>query len=132
MSRVSSIAQQAKDAGLKSHVPFLVTPGSELIRATIERDGVQQVLEDVGGVVLANACGPCIGQWKRDEMQGEDNGEPAIKRFGPRADLRHSYPYELQPVSLRCHRTAGNAHTDIFRNFKARNDGNLKTSGCFM
>jgi homoaconitase len=75
MSRVASIAEQAKAAGLKSKVPFLVTPGSELIRATIERDGLQGTLEDVGATVLANACGPCIGQWKREEKQGEDNGE---------------------------------------------------------
>ena len=74
MSRVASIAEQAKAAGLKSKVPFLVTPGSELIRATIERDGLQGTLEDVGATVLANACGPCIGQWKRDEKKGEDNG----------------------------------------------------------
>lgn len=75
MSRVASIAEQAKAAGLKSKVPFLVTPGSELIRATIEKDGLQSTLEDVGATVLANACGPCIGQWKRDEKKGEDNGE---------------------------------------------------------
>lgn len=78
MSRVASIAQQAKDAGLTSKVPFLVTPGSELIRATIERDGLQGTLESVGATVLANACGPCIGQWKRDEKQGEDNGKQSL------------------------------------------------------
>jgi homoaconitase len=80
MSRVASIAEQAKAAGLKSKVPFLVTPGSELIRATIERDGLQGVLEDVGATVLANACGPCIGQWKREEKQGEDNGKSQAAR----------------------------------------------------
>jgi homoaconitase len=74
MSRVASIAQQAKDAGLKVKVPFMVTPGSELIRATIERDGLQETLEGVGATVLANACGPCIGQWKREDQQGVDNG----------------------------------------------------------
>lgn len=74
MSRVASIAEQAKFAGLKSKVPFLVTPGSELIRATIERDGLQGTLEDVGATVLANACGPCIGQWKRLDTPQEDNG----------------------------------------------------------
>ncbi|KZT58403.1 aconitate hydratase [Calocera cornea HHB12733] len=73
MTRVASIAKQAKEAGLKAKVPFLVTPGSEQIRATIERDGVTQSLEDVGALVLANACGPCIGQWKRDEFKGEEN-----------------------------------------------------------
>lgn len=75
MSRVESIANQAKNAGRKAVVPFMVTPGSELIRATIERDGVQSTLESVGATVLANACGPCIGQWDRREAQNEDNGE---------------------------------------------------------
>ena len=56
-----------------AQVPFLCTPGSEQIRATMERDGVISTLEDVGAVVLANACGPCIGQWKR-EVPGEENG----------------------------------------------------------
>jgi len=73
MSRVASIAQQAKDAGLKAPIPFLCTPGSEQIRATIERDGVTKTLEDVGATVLANACGPCIGQWKREEAKGQEN-----------------------------------------------------------
>lgn len=62
MSRVASIARQATAAGLKVKVPFMVTPGSELIRATVERDGLQEALEGVGATVLANACGPCIGQ----------------------------------------------------------------------
>lgn len=73
MSRVASIAEQARAHGLKSKVPFLVTPGSELIRATVERDGIQEKLEDVGATVLANACGPCIGQWDRQEHKGEAN-----------------------------------------------------------
>ncbi|KDQ17734.1 hypothetical protein BOTBODRAFT_29890 [Botryobasidium botryosum FD-172 SS1] len=73
MSRVASLTRQAKAAGLKAKVPFLCTPGSEQIRATIERDGLTEALEDVGAVVLANACGPCIGQWKRDDRQGEEN-----------------------------------------------------------
>ena len=52
----------------------MITPGSEQVRATIARDGQQQALEDIGGMVLANACGPCIGQWRRDEMpEGEPN-----------------------------------------------------------
>ena len=50
-------------------VPFTITPGSEQIRATIERDGLLEIFEKVGGTVLANACGPCIGQWKRTEIQ---------------------------------------------------------------
>ncbi|KAI6031919.1 aconitate hydratase, partial [Pisolithus microcarpus] len=62
MTRVAEIAEQAKAVGLKTQVPFLCTPGSEQIRATMERDGVTASLQDVGATVLANACGPCIGQ----------------------------------------------------------------------
>ncbi|GAB1523986.1 aconitate hydratase [Rhizoctonia solani] len=73
MSRVTSIARQAKAAGLKAAVPFLCTPGSEQIRATIERDGLTESLQGIGATVLANACGPCIGQWKREDKKGEEN-----------------------------------------------------------
>jgi aconitate hydratase len=65
MSRAADVAEQAKARGLKAAVPFLVTPGSEQVRATIERDGQMQSLKDIDGTVLANACGPCIGQWRR-------------------------------------------------------------------
>ncbi len=65
MSRAADVAEQAKAHGLKAAVPLLVTPGSEQVRATIERDGQMQSLKDIDGVVLANACGPCIGQWRR-------------------------------------------------------------------
>jgi len=65
MSRAADVAEQAKAHGLKTATPFLVTPGSEQVRATIERDGQMQSLKDINGVVLANACGPCIGQWRR-------------------------------------------------------------------
>ena len=65
MSRAADVAEQAKVHGLRAAVPLLVTPGSEQVRATIERDGQMQSLKDIGAVVLANACGPCIGQWGR-------------------------------------------------------------------
>ncbi|XP_063445722.1 aconitate hydratase, mitochondrial-like [Mytilus trossulus] len=74
MSRSASIARQAVNKGIKSKAAFTVTPGSEQIRATIERDGQAKVLREIGGVVLANACGPCIGQWDRkDVKKGEKN-----------------------------------------------------------
>ncbi|RCH86762.1 Aconitate hydratase mitochondrial [Rhizopus azygosporus] len=74
MVRAASIAKQATDHGLKAKSKFTITPGSEQIRATIERDGIIDTLTDVGGVVLANACGPCIGQWDRkDVKKGEKN-----------------------------------------------------------
>ncbi|KAJ3607936.1 hypothetical protein NHX12_024987 [Muraenolepis orangiensis] len=74
MGRAASLAKQALDKGLKCKAQFTITPGSEQIRATIERDGYSKILRDVGGVVLANACGPCIGQWdRRDVKKGEKN-----------------------------------------------------------
>ena len=72
MSRAASLAEQAKSKGIKSKIPLLVTPGSEQIRGTIERDGQMKSLKDIGATVLANACGPCIGQWSRPELQDDD------------------------------------------------------------
>jgi aconitate hydratase len=65
LTRVASIARQAAAAGLRAKTDLLITPGSEQIRATIERDGILADLEAIGATVLANACGPCIGQWER-------------------------------------------------------------------
>ncbi len=65
ISRAACIARQASANGLRARVPLYITPGSEQVRATIERDGLLADLEAIGGTVLANACGPCIGQWER-------------------------------------------------------------------
>jgi aconitate hydratase len=74
MSRAASIAEDAMSHGIKAKALFTVTPGSEQIRATIERDGQLKTFEEFGGMVLANACGPCIGQWdRRDVKKGEPN-----------------------------------------------------------
>lgn len=67
ITRASSIAKQALDKKLKVLSEFTVTPGSEVVRYTIERDGLLGIFENIGGVILANACGPCIGQWARHE-----------------------------------------------------------------
>jgi aconitate hydratase len=72
MSRVANIADYAASKGLKTKSEFTITPGSEQVRATIERDGILASMEAVGGTVLANACGPCIGQWKRHDVQKGD------------------------------------------------------------
>ena len=72
MSRAASIARQAHARGVTSKVPLLVTPGSEQIRSTIQRDGQMQSLMDIGATVLANACGPCIGQWSRPELKQDE------------------------------------------------------------
>eukprot|EP00026_Physarum_polycephalum_P003036 Phypoly_transcript_03045.p1 GENE.Phypoly_transcript_03045~~Phypoly_transcript_03045.p1 ORF type:complete len:803 (-),score=160.07 Phypoly_transcript_03045:183-2411(-) len=74
MTRSASIVKQALAKGLKSKVKFYITPGSEQVRATITRDGLTETFEKAGGIVLANACGPCIGQWNRtDVKKGEKN-----------------------------------------------------------
>ncbi|MCB9387751.1 MAG: aconitate hydratase [Microthrixaceae bacterium] len=67
ITRAASILRQAASSGLKVKTPLLITPGSEQVRATIERDGLLEVFEAAGATVLANACGPCIGQWSRPE-----------------------------------------------------------------
>jgi len=68
MRRAAHIAMQGLKAGLKAKVPFLVTPGSDRIFQTIKRDGIMDTFQKMGGTVLANACGPCIGQWKRSDV----------------------------------------------------------------
>jgi aconitate hydratase len=74
VSRAASVAKQALAKGLKIKTPLLVTPGSDQVFKTIERDGFMKVFNETGATVLANACGPCIGQWKRDDIKkGEKN-----------------------------------------------------------
>ena len=69
MMRAASVAKQALEAGIKTKIPFTITPGSEQIRSTIARDNLMEIFQNVGGTVLANACGPCIGQWKRTDVE---------------------------------------------------------------
>lgn len=74
IQRAASVARQAISHQLKAQSPLTITPGSELIHTTIARDGLLEELEEIGGLVLANACGPCIGQWKRHDVSyGEKN-----------------------------------------------------------
>ncbi|HRC90746.1 MAG TPA: aconitate hydratase [Bacteroidia bacterium] len=65
ITRAASLAKQAAEKGIKAKSEFTITPGSEQVRYTVERDGYLGIFEKIGGVVLANACGPCIGQWAR-------------------------------------------------------------------
>ena len=74
IEKAAHVAKQALDAGLKAKSEFYITPGSNQIKATMERDGYTKIFEELGGKVLANACGPCIGQWKRSDISdGEKN-----------------------------------------------------------
>jgi len=72
MTRSASLARQAKEKKIKSRAEYIITPGSEQIRFTIERDGLLKDFEGIGGEVMANACGPCIGQWARHRAGGEE------------------------------------------------------------
>jgi len=89
VSRAASIAQQAVDKKLKVTSEYTITPGSELVRYTVERDGYLDTFGQIGGVVLANACGPCIGQWARHGAEkGEKNSiiTSFNRNFSKRAD----------------------------------------------
>ncbi|MCY3023487.1 MAG: aconitate hydratase [Planctomycetota bacterium] len=80
IGRAAHLARQALSRGLKAKVPLLVTPGSSMIYQTLRRDGYLRTLEELGATILANACGPCIGQWKRDDVKPEDeaSGKPNV------------------------------------------------------
>ena len=74
MSRVTSLIQQCLNKGVKNTSNFYTTPGSKQVRATIDRDGLSETMPQFGGVVLANACGPFIRQWDRQNVaKGEKN-----------------------------------------------------------
>ena len=74
IEKAAHVAKQALSVGLKAKSEFYITPGSNQIKATMERDGYTKIFEELGGKVLANACGPCIGQWKRSDIdEGEKN-----------------------------------------------------------
>ena len=104
MTRAASIIQEASKNGLKPKIPFFVTPGSEQIRATIERDGLTDMFENAGAKILANACGPCIGQWDRSNES----------LYVATKDSEDKFP-------------ANSILTSFNRNFRARNDGNPNT-----
>ena len=80
MRRAAHVAMQGLKAGLKAKVPFLVTPGSDRIFQTIKRDGIMDTFEKMGGTVLANACGPCIGQWKRSDV-GKNESNSIVSSY---------------------------------------------------
>merc|ERR1719410_1992152 len=72
MGRAASVAKQIADRGMKCKAGFSISPGSEQVRATIARDGYVDIFESIGGVVMSNSCGPCIGQWNRKDTQKGD------------------------------------------------------------
>jgi aconitate hydratase len=89
ISRAASIAKEAVKKGLKSKAKFTITPGSEQVRKTIERDGYIKIFEELGASVFSNACGPCIGQWARPGAEKKENNSiihSFNRNFAKRAD----------------------------------------------
>ncbi|MBW7863333.1 MAG: aconitate hydratase [Candidatus Hydrogenedens sp.] len=81
MARCASIARQAKEKNIEAKAEFTITPGSELVRHTLEKDGLLEDFAGIGGVVLANACGPCIGQWARHRSGPADEPNTIVTSF---------------------------------------------------
>lgn len=111
MSRVAAIADFASKNGLKAKAEFTITPGSEQVRATIERDGVLAKMEAIGGTVLANACGPCIGQWKRHDVQQGDRNSIITsfnRNFTGRNDgIKETHAFVASPETVAAFVLAG-------------------------
>ena len=111
ISRSASIAAQAKAKGLKVKSEFTVTPGSELIRYTIDKDGYLKTFDQIGGVLLANACGPCIGQWARhiDDPNRKNTIVTSFNRnFAKRNDgLASTHAFVASPEIVTAYAIAG-------------------------
>lgn len=111
ISRSASIAAQAKTKGLQAASEFTVTPGSELVRYTIEKDGYLNTFDEIGGVVLANACGPCIGQWSRhiDDPNRKNTIVTSFNRnFAKRNDgLASTHAFVASPEIVTAYAIAG-------------------------
>ena len=126
ISRSASIAAQAKEKGLKTRSEFTITPGSEVVRYTIEKDGYLGTFDEMGGIVLANACGPCIGQWARhiDDPARKNTIVTSFNRnFAKRNDgLASTHAFVASPEIVTAYAIAGslsfNPLTDKLKNEK--------------
>ncbi len=132
MSRAAHIARQAADAGLELRSPLLVTPGSEQIRATTQRDGQIDAFESAGATVLANACGPCIGQWKREDVEGGEQNTIVTsfnRNFPGRNDAnRNTLAFIGSPELVVATAFAGEMGFDPRRDAIATADGEFRFS----
>ena len=112
ISRSASLAQQAIDKNLKTKAEFTITPGSEQVRYTIEKDGFLKTFDKIGGIVLANACGPCIGQWARhiDDPNRKNSIITSFNRnFAKRNDgLASTHAFVASPEIVTAFAIAGN------------------------
>ena len=127
MSRVSGLAEQAISRGIKTKIPLLVTPGSEQIRSTIERDGQIDSLKSIGATVLANACGPCIGQWQRPELK-QDQKNTIVTSFnrnfpGRNDGKRETMNFIASPEIVTAFALSGSLSFNPMEDYLVSNDG---------
>ncbi len=124
ISRAASIAKQAEEKGLITKAEFTITPGSEQVRFTIERDGFIDTFEKIGGKVFANACGPCIGQWAREGADKQEKNtivHSFNRNFSKRADGNpNTHAFVTSPEMVTALAIAGrldfNPQTDTLTN----------------
>lgn len=129
ISRAASVARQAKDKNLKVKAEFTITPGSEQVRYTVERDGFLNDFAQIGGVVLANACGPCIGQWAR---HNNDPGRPNSiitsfnRNFAKRNDGNpNTHAFVASPEVVTAFAIAGDLTFNPMRDSLKNEDGKM-------
>jgi aconitate hydratase len=127
LDRAASIARQAKEKNLKVKSEFTVTPGSEQIRFTVERDGLLDEFEEIGGVVLANACGPCIGQWAR-HTDDPDKKNSIITSFNRNFSKRNdgnpnTHSFVASPEIVTAMAIAGDLHFNPLTDTLTNEDG---------
>lgn len=127
ISRAASVARQAIDKNLKVKSEYTVTPGSEMVRYTVERDGYLKTFEEIGGVVLANACGPCIGQWARHNAdKGEKNSIMTSfnRNFAKRNDGNpNTHGFVASPEITTAFAIAGTLCFNPMTDYLVNNDG---------
>ena len=127
LERAADVARQAKSHGAHARTKLWVTPGSEQVHLTIKRDGQMEDLEEVGAIVLANACGPCIGQWRRDDIEeGESNSiiSSYNRNFKKRNDGNpETYSFIASPEIVVAFALAGTLAFDPLRDEIESEDG---------
>ncbi|EHQ29848.1 aconitate hydratase [Mucilaginibacter paludis] len=127
ITRAASIASQAISKNIKTSAEFTITPGSELVRYTVERDGYLKTFESMGGVVLANACGPCIGQWARhtDDPSRKNSIITSFNRnFAKRQDGNpNTHAFVASPEIVTAFAIAGDLTFNPLTDYLTNNDG---------
>lgn len=127
ITRAASIAKQAVEKGLKAKSEFTITPGSELVRFTIDRDGLLGIFEKIGGLVLANACGPCIGQWARHNADKQEKNSIITsfnRNFAKRNDGNpNTYAFVASPEIVTAFAIAGDLTFNPVKDFLINDKG---------